>query len=72
MRHLDLLFGRVLRLPADTDASYDEELVEFVPVTVDLSPAQARWMGVDPPKVATCPGCVLFGCCAAHDGEDDR
>ena len=70
MSQLDLLFGRVLRLPADADGSFDEELVELVPVVVDLSPAQSTWMG-DGDPAATCPGCVLFkGGCALHDVED--
>ena len=69
-RQLDLLFGRVLRLPPDHDASFDAERVTFQPVTVFLSPAQATWMGVETPKVTTCPGCILFGCCAIHDSED--
>lgn len=69
VRQLDLLFGRVLRLPPDEDGSYDVERVELVPVTVDLSPAQSAWMGVESPKVASCPGCILFGCCAIHDME---
>lgn len=73
VRQLDLLFGRALRLPPDEDGSYDVERVELVPVTVDLSPAQATWMGVEPPKVADCFGCVLFGSnCARHGGEEDR
>jgi hypothetical protein len=66
---LALLLGRALRLPADEDGSYDLERVELIPVVVDLSPRQAEWMGVEPPEHEGCPGCLLFGCCARHDGE---
>lgn len=64
---LDLLFGRVLRLPADADGSFDAEFVDLVPVVVDLSPAQSTWMGLDEPARPGCPGCLLFGRCALHD-----
>lgn len=67
MTQLGLFLGRTLRLPADEDASFDVERIEFIPVTVDLSPRQAAWMGTGDPA-ATCPGCVLFeGGCALHD-----
>lgn len=66
MSQLVLLFGRTLRLPADDDASFGD-VVEMRAVTVDLSPAQATWMGTGDPA-ATCPGCVLLeGGCALHD-----
>jgi len=59
MSQLPLLLGRPLRMPADDDGSYDDE------VDVYLSPRQATWMGGDP--AATCPGCCLFeGGCALH------
>jgi len=77
---LQLLFGRVLTLHDGEEIV--EELthargntfvarthVEFIPVVVDLSPAQSRWLGRDAPAHTGCPGCVLFGCCAAHDTE---
>lgn len=67
---LELLLGRTVTLPADADGSYTDTDVEFIPVTVDLSPNQARWMGVETPRYDGCPGCLLFGCCAAHDDRD--
>lgn len=60
VRQIDLLFGRTLHLPDDGDGAE----------VVDLSPAQSTWMGDAPPRVASCPGCVLFGCCALHEKED--
>lgn len=67
VRQLDLAYGRTLTLPTDEDGSYDDQAIELRAVVVDLSPEQSRWMGVDPPRVAGCPGCLLFGCCALHD-----
>ena len=64
---LGLLFGRTLRLPADDDGTYDHERVELRAVTVDLSPAQSTWMGLNEPARPGCPGCLLFGRCALHD-----
>ena len=66
MSQLPLLLGRPLRMPADDDGSYDDE------VDVYLSPRQATWIGLDAPTVPQCPGCVLFGCCAVHDSDDDE
>ena len=56
---LTLLLGRVIRTPDP-----DDETGSYY---VELTPMQAKWMGDAEPKVPTCPGCVLFGCCALHD-----
>lgn len=83
MSQLELLFGRVLTLPDGEEIVEDLEhvrrnvfaartRVELVPVVVDLSPAQSRWMGRDAPAHPGCPGCLLFGCCALHDSNEPR
>lgn len=69
MSQLALLFGRVVHLPADHDGSFDDEVIEFTPVTITLSARQSEWMTGGVPRVPDCPGCVLFGCCALHDEE---
>lgn len=71
MTQLALLLGRPLRMSADEDGNYDDEATVYEQVDVYLSPRQATWMGGDP-AVPQCPGCVLFGCCAVHDSDDDE
>lgn len=80
MSQLALAMGRSIVMPdgerldpSPIDPECDSEFgtVTIEPVIIDLSPAQAQWMGVEPPANPTCPGCVLFGLCAAHDNRDE-
>ena len=81
VRQLDLLFGRLVTLPdgelfdgrpIDLE-HYDatEGAITRIPELVELTPNQARWMGVEVPSRPGCPGCVLFGTCAMHDEREE-